>query len=104
MSGRQSGALKKSSACARVMVTFPTVRTLSPGMRGAGCSFSVVGKAHSGLSAASANVDTRPNAPKARIPIDFLAADLLATSVFMRAPPKTGAAHDLGRLPQEKAS
>src|SRR5947209_3597188 len=68
MSGCQFGMLYISSAPARVTVTLPTVRGRSGANRAGGCSLSLTGKAHSGLSAAAASVGAKTNA---NIPISF---------------------------------
>src|SRR4051812_33279160 len=57
-----------SSAPARVTVTLATVRGRSGANCAGGCSFSVTGNAHSGLSAAAASAGAKTNA---NIPISF---------------------------------
>src|ERR1700704_5956977 len=90
MSGYQFGMSFMSSALARVIESVlpgGVGRILVPSMRGGGRSFSVTGNAHSGLSAAAANVGTSTRARA-------------QTTYFMRPPARIiGACDRMGRLP-----
>src|SRR5437660_1672796 len=97
MSGYQFGMSYMSSALARAIdrvLPGGVALTLDPSMRGEGCSFSVTGNAHSGFSAAAANMGATARAMIKTARFMILAAFLRAalgddTAAPLRSPRKS---------------